>query len=179
MTTRTHVGWQPPALSQVLPTPQPTSARPLTNLQPLPDAHESTVHPLLSSQTAVPEPAKHTPLAQVSPAVQGSPSLQSLRLAVPPQPLVGLQVSSVQVLPSSQTLVPVPTHLPLAQPSVGVHTLPSVQGPPVLAGLWVHPDKGAQPSDVQGLSSSQLAAAPRCVSDYHPQAYTPVVRQNG
>ncbi len=87
----------------------------------------SVVHALPSSQTlAVPAQA---PVLQASPVVQALPSSQpvpSLRLVYTHTPLLVLQLSPVQALPSLHTLA-VPPHVPLLHLSVSVQGLPSLQ----------------------------------------------------
>jgi hypothetical protein len=115
--------------------------------------------------------------------VQALPSLQGAVLFVYTQPEVGLQVSSVQALWSSQPIV-VPPQAPPEHTSLEVHALPSLQGtllftwvqpPPehtslvqplpssvqgALLFVCTQPEAGSQASSVQALPSSQLGAAP-------------------
>lgn len=69
--------------------------------QPLPTLQLSSVHGLASSQLG-PGPDWQVPLTQTSPTVHAFPSLHEAELLVWTQPVAGLQVSSVQPLPSSQ-----------------------------------------------------------------------------
>jgi len=64
---------------------------------------------------------------QVSVSVQALPSLQPSVFASNVQPLPGSQVSVVQTLPSSHTVVAPGRHAPPEQASPTVHALPSVQ----------------------------------------------------
>src|SRR5205823_14162967 len=70
----------------------------------------------------------------------------------------GLQVSSVQGLPSSQLGAAPPTHRPPLQASLVVQALPSLQGGVLLP--WRQPVVGSQLSSVQRLLSLQLSAGP-------------------
>ena len=74
-------------------------------------------------------------------------------------PLVGLQVSVVQAMPSLQLSGGPPTQLPPLQVSFVVHALPSLQGALLLV-CWQVPDGAEQVSSVQGLPSSQFLATP-------------------
>src|SRR2546427_144718 len=94
----------------------------------------------------------------MSPVVQALLSLQGLLLSLWKQPEAGLQLSSVQGLPSSQLGAGPPTQLPPPQASPVVQALPSSQGRVLL--LWKQPEAGLQPSSVQGLPSLQLAGGP-------------------
>src|SRR5205807_2291393 len=95
---------------------------------------------------------------QVSLVVQALPSLQGAVLLTWTQPVEGLQVSSVQTLPSSQEGAGPPTHRPPLQASFVVHMLPSLQGAALL--VCTQPVAWLQPSSVQGFPSSQLGGAP-------------------
>ncbi len=71
----------------------------------------------------------HLPVLQASPVLQALPSLQvvpSVAFAWA-QPTLGSQVSVVQGFPSSQLGPAPPLHVPLAQASLSVHALPSLQ----------------------------------------------------
>jgi hypothetical protein len=68
------------------------------------------------------------PPPHTSGAVQVLPSLHGAVLFVLMQPTAGLQVSSVQPLPSLQLGGAPPTHVPPAQVSLVVHAFPSLQG---------------------------------------------------
>jgi hypothetical protein len=80
--------------------------------QPSTASHESAVQTLPSSQLIV--VPTHTPLAQLSAAVQTVPSVHALPFgrAVFTQPVDGLQLSFVQPLASSQSVVVPPAHTP-------------------------------------------------------------------
>ncbi len=104
---------------------------------------------------------RHAPLTQWSLVVHGELSLQEVpaAAAVNVQPFAGLQVSTVQTLPSLQPRLPVPEHVPPAQVSPVVHALPSLQ----LAVLFVAtqaPVEGEQLSVVQTLLSLQVFGVP-------------------
>src|SRR5438876_760846 len=103
-------------------------------------------------------PPVQVPPLLVSLVVQAWPSLQGAVLLTWTQPVEGLQVSSVQTLPSSQEGAGPPTHRPPLQATFVVHMLPSLQGAALLvctqAVAWL------QPSAVQGLPSSQVGGAP-------------------
>jgi hypothetical protein len=72
-------------------------------VQPVDGLHPSVVQTLPSSQLIV-GPPWHVPALQTSFAVQALPSLHGAVLLWWKQPLVGLQPSSVQGLPSSQLI---------------------------------------------------------------------------
>src|SRR5262245_31727300 len=103
---------------------------------------------------------------QRSPVEQGEPSSQVApsALLVCTQPVIGLQLSSVQGLPSLQ-LTPVPVHAPFEQLSLVVHALPSLHVPAI--GVLVQPVCGLQPSCVQTLLSLQFLAEPEQLSPAH------------
>ena len=86
------------------------------------------MHTLLSVHaTAVPT---QTPLAsQVSPWLQALPSSQvtAIWMAKVQFPVLALQESAVQALPSLHTVLTPGTQLPPPQTSPTVHALPSVQ----------------------------------------------------
>ena len=127
--------------------------------QPPVGEHVSVVQASPSSQlTALPA---HWPAVQVSAVVQAVPSLHAVPSArgACAQPLAGLQVSVVQVLPSSQLMV-LPTHWPAAQASAVVQAFASSQGVPFVTAVWVQPVAGSQVSVLQALPSSQLTALP-------------------
>lgn len=113
------------------------------------------VHKALASQPVRP---LHLPPAQVSPPVQPLASSQATALFFCVQPDNGLQSSSVQGLPSSQTLAIPPLHLPPAHLSFSVHKLPSLH--PAALLLNRHELIGSQVSVVQTLLSSQSLALP-------------------
>ena len=126
-------------------------------MQPLSLTQNSSVQGLLSLHLSVGPPTQ-APAARVSAVVQPSPSLQATVLAVLVQPLTLSQASSVQGLPSPQSLVLPGTHLPSVQPSPTVQTLPSVQG--WLLASCLQPPGGAQESVVHGFWSSQSVGVP-------------------
>src|SRR5262249_30744177 len=94
----------------------------------------------------------------VSFVVQAFPSLQAAVLFVWTQPDAGLQVSSVQGLPSSQFGGGPPTHVPAAQGSFVVQALPSLHG--AVLFVWTQPLAGLQVSSVQGWRASQFGGGP-------------------
>src|SRR2546429_677009 len=100
-----------------------------------------------------PRPPPHLSLV-----VQAFPSLHRAVLFVSKQPVAGLQVSSVQTLPSSQLSAGPPTQPPLLQVSLVVQAFPSLQG--AVLALWTQPVLGLQVSSVRTLPSSQLGARP-------------------
>ncbi len=123
-------------------------------VQPLAGSQASAVQGLLSSQlTAL--PPVHTPLLHASPLVHVLPSSQ---VAVPPglwtQPSLPSQLSKLHGSLSLQSTAAPPTHTPLLHTSPWVQAVPSLQSLPL--AVWLQPLKGAQPSSVQGLVSSQL-----------------------
>ena len=105
-------------------------------------------------------PPAQTPPWQVSPKVQALPSLQ----VVPSvtglfwQPSVGLQVSVVQGLPSSQLRGGPPRHWPAEHWSPVVQAFPSSHGRETF--WWTQPVAGTHESAVQTLPSSQLGGGP-------------------
>src|SRR5438046_5498425 len=106
---------------------------------------------------AVPPPVQVPPL-QVSLVVQALPSLQGAVLLTWTQPVEGLQVSSVQTLPSSQEGAGPPTHRPPLQASFVVQRLPSLQGAALL--VCTQPVAWLQPSSVRAYAPSQGGVAP-------------------
>ena len=89
---------------------------------PLLVLHESNVHKLPSAQVFG-VPLTQAPLVQMSPAVHALPSLQALVLFVCVQPVLGLQLSLVHALPSSQLMFAPATQLVPVQMSGFVQTL--------------------------------------------------------
>src|SRR6266849_2358938 len=126
-------------------------------VHPLAGLQASFVQTFPSSQLGAGPPTQVPPL-QVSLVVQAFPSLQGLVLLVCTQPVAGLQLSSVQTLPSSQLGAGPPTHAPPAQVSLVVQAFPSLQGLGLLT--CTHPLAGLQLSVVQTFPSSQLGAGP-------------------
>jgi hypothetical protein len=112
----------------------------------------------LSSLQSTALPAWQTPFSQLSPVVHALPSLHEAVLLLFTQPKSGLQLSSVQPLPSSQFRAEPPTHEPPAQASPVVQALPSLHGSVLLA--CTQPLAGLQESSVQALRSSQFGAEP-------------------
>jgi hypothetical protein len=105
--------------------------------------------------------------------VQALLSLQAFALSlVNTQPLAGAQVSLVQGFLSSQVNAGPPTHALLAQVSLVVQALLSLQGA-VLATL-AHPDEELQESSVQGLLSLQFVGP--LEMQLPPLQWSPVVQ---
>src|SRR5438046_1197920 len=102
-------------------------------------------------------PPVQAPPLQVSLVVQALPSLQGAVLLTWTQPVEGLQVSSVQTLPSLQLGAGPPTHRPPLQASLVVHSLPSLQAAALV--VWSQPVSGLQLSSVPGLPSLHVGAA--------------------
>src|SRR5512143_4161577 len=103
-------------------------------------------------------PLLHVPPPQVSPTVHALPSSQGAVLLRKTQPDAGLQVSSVQPLPSLHTRGAPGLQLAPPQVSPTVHASPSSHAD-VLAAL-TQPIAGSQPSFVQPLASSHASGAP-------------------
>src|SRR5439155_223789 len=125
--------------------------------QPVAGLQVSSVHTFPSSQLGD-APPTHLPPLHLSLVVQAFPSLQGAVFFVWTQPVAGLQVSSVQTLPSSQLSAGPPTQPPLLQVSFVVQAFPSLQG--AVLAVWTQPVLGLQVSSVQTLPSSQLGARP-------------------
>ncbi len=117
----------------------------------------SVVHGLPSLQTMV-APGAQAELAQPSPEVHALPSLHGRLLAVNTQPDAGLHASLVQRLLSLQTVEGPAMQAPPEQASPTVQTLPSEQLAVVL--VKTQPVLELHVSDVQGLLSLQISAAP-------------------
>ena len=129
------------------------------------------MHGLLSLQL-VAVPPRHVPPEQASPVVQAFPSSQlAVLLTVSHSPVDGLQESSVQPLPSLQTVGVPATQLPPEQVSPVVHAFPSLHEA-VLLACW-QPVAGLQLSSVHGLLSLQLVAVPPTHAP--PEHASPVV----
>ena len=126
--------------------------------QPVAGLQLSSVQTLPSSQFGG-APPTHDPSAQVSAVVHALPSLHGAVLFVLTQPLAGLQLSSVQPLPSSQLGGAPGTHAPAEHVSSTVQALSSLHGA-VLFVCTQPPLSGLQLSLVQGLSSSHGSGAP-------------------
>lgn len=127
-------------------------------LQPLAAVHPSSVQGKPSLHV-LGLPPLHEPLAQVSPSVQALASSQLPEMATCEHPLPALQVSVEHGLPSSQLIAEPLLHVPEAQRSPLVHTLPSLQALPVCAAC-AQPLVGLQVSRVQANPSSQSCAPP-------------------
>jgi hypothetical protein len=147
--------------------------------QPLAGLHESSVQPLPSSQFGA-GPPWHVPPEQVSPVVQGLPSLQLAVLGVCTQPVDGLQLSVVHGLLSSHEMAALeqepPEHVPSVtwHMSVAVHALPSAfwQLPEALQAL-----QAPQALEVQQNPSVQEAFATHSslVEQWAPSGFLPQV----
>ena len=98
-------------------------------LQPLDGTQPSVVQGLPSSHSVLglTEVPAQLLLAHTSLTVQALPSLQATELALLTQPLLGLQLSLVQTLLSSQ-LTALPLQLPPLHPSFWLQALPSSHG---------------------------------------------------
>jgi len=125
--------------------------------QPVVGLQLSSVQRLSSSQFGAGPPTQ-LPWLQVSLVVQALPSVQGAVLFVCTQPVDGLQVSSVQRLPSSQLGGAPPTHRPPLQVSLVVQALPSLQGRALLA--CTQPVVALQLSSVQPLPSLHTTGVP-------------------
>jgi hypothetical protein len=147
--------WHLSSLLQAL----PSSHGPVValNWQPSLASQLSAVHGLPSWQVSA-GPAAQLPLAQVSPLVHRSPSLQGRALFWWLQPSLASQLSSVQGFLSSQSPAWPGTQLPWAHTSPWVHTLLSLQA--AWLGALEQPDLLSHLSSVHGLPSSHLTAAP-------------------
>jgi len=121
-------------------------------VHPVVGLHVSSVQGLLSLQVSA-VPLAHSPSEQVSPVVQGLPSLQGPSMATKAQPPVALQLSAVQGSPSTQFSAGPPTQFPASQVSAMVQRSPSLQGW-VLKLSW-QPSTGSHHSVVQGELSLQ------------------------
>jgi len=142
-------------LVQPLKSLQPTVL--LMKTQPVTALQLSVVQVLPSLQTNW-APAIQLPPLQASTPVHTLPSLHAAVLLLCLQPLAGLQLSSVQALPSSQLMTAPGLHTPAAQMSPSVHKLLSLQG--LVFFTLLQPADLSQLSSVQGFPSSQLALAP-------------------
>src|SRR5439155_22246408 len=103
-------------------------------------------------------PPTQLPPLQVSFVVHALPSSHGAMLLVCAQPVDGLQVSSVQRLPSSQLGPAPPRHRPPLQASLVVQALPSLQATGLL--VWTQPLVGSQLASVQVVQALQLGAGP-------------------
>ncbi len=112
-----------------------------------------------SSQLAA-VPATQLPPAHASLTVQALPSLHAPLLAVARHaPVLALQLSVVQTLPSSQ-ITSLPAHLPVeVQASPAVQALPSLQAAPALTGYTQVPE-ASHWSSVHTLPSLQTTGEP-------------------
>jgi hypothetical protein len=105
----------------------------------------------------------HVPAMHSSLSVQGSPSSQAIPSAafVVPQPVAGVQSSTVQGLPSSvQVTAAPPEQVPLVHVSPVVHASESSHDAPSAAGIAPQPLAGSHISTVHGLPSSAQVVAP-------------------
>src|SRR3989442_5426961 len=112
---------------------------------PVPDLQESAVQRFPSSQLRA-VPAEQTPNWQVSVPLHTFPSLHEVPLGTGAytHPLVGLQLSAVQGLPSSH-LKGLPLPIPPEQVSPVVQALPSLQALPLIFTGFEHvPVLGSQ-----------------------------------
>ena len=157
--------WVQPLLSE-----QPSLLN--TNVQPSAGSHVSVVQGLPSLHGRL-APGTHAPAAQTSPTVQRLLSLQPSVLLTAAQPVVGLQVSVVQRLPSSQVLAAPGSHAPAVQTSPTVQALPSEHG--TLVGVNTQPPASVQVSVVQGLPSLQLKLLP--AAQVPPAQMSPAVQE--
>src|SRR5262245_60852140 len=98
------------------------------------------------------------PPPHTSGAVQVLPSLQGAVLLVCTQPDAGLQLSSVQTLPSVERGGGPPVEAPPPPVCWVVDALPSSHGS--VFGAFTHPDAGLQLSSVQTLPSLQFGGGP-------------------
>src|SRR5207245_7289140 len=103
-------------------------------------------------------PPTHAPPAHASAVVQALPSLHAAVLGVLTQPEAGLQLSSVQALPSLQFGAAPPTQTPPAQVSAVVQALRTLHGAGF--GGFRQPPAGSQRSSGRGLPRSPLRAGP-------------------
>jgi hypothetical protein len=127
-------------------------------MAPVAGLHASMVQGLPSSSVGG-VPATQEPAAlHVSSPLQASPSEHDApATGVCVAPVAGLHASSVHGFPSSIASGGPPMHAPAAlQASMPLHTFPSEQDVPALAGVWVGPPGASQVSTVHGLPSSQL-----------------------
>ena len=138
-----------------LPSSQPVALATAACWQPNTLSQLSVVHGLLSLQsTSVPVQVE---LMHVSPVVQALPSLHAIGLLAWSQaPVLPLQASVVQTLPSSQFLAVPLAQKPAAHASLTVHGLLSLHAMPVRL-LWVQPLTASHVSSVHVLLSSQSA----------------------
>jgi hypothetical protein len=123
--------------------------------QPLAGMQVSSVQGLESSQLGGVVP-RHEPAEHVSIVVQALASSQEAALLECVHPEAGLQESSVQTLPSSQSGAKPPTQAPPAQVSLVVQALASSQEAALSACSQL---PATQPSSVHGLLSSQSIVA--------------------
>jgi hypothetical protein len=129
--------------------------------QPVVALQLSIVQALESLQLSA-GPEVQVPLWQVSLPLHRVLSGQDVPLAtfVCPQPLVALQVSVVQTLPSLQLSAVPALHTPPWQVSAPLHTVLSGHGVPFRTALFWQPKVGLQESLVQTLASLQLSVVP-------------------
>jgi hypothetical protein len=111
----------------------------------------------LSAVPPVQVPAWHVSLPlQMLPSLHGVPSPTEV-LA---QPVVGLQVSVVQTLPSLQVSGVPAVQVPAWQVSSPLQTVPSAHEEPFATGPFWQPAIGSQVSFVHTLPSSQASGMP-------------------
>jgi hypothetical protein len=115
---------QASSVVQASPSSQATSL--LAEEHPLAGSQLSSVHKLPSSQSGG-RPPTQAPALQLSPVVQALPSSQVPETLTLKQPPSRSQLSSVQVLPSSQSSGAPPAQAPALQVSAVVQALPSSQ----------------------------------------------------
>jgi hypothetical protein len=132
--------------------------------------HRSVVQTFPSSQS-VGGPPSQLPPEHASPVVHRFPSLQGSVFGAFTQPVAGLQESSVQRFPSSQSGGAPPTQLPPEQVSPVVHSLESLQG--AVLFVLTHPEAGLQESSVQTFPSLQSSGGPP--AQLPPEQASPVV----
>ena len=174
--------------SQSLSTPSQTSTSSLgwsvKAQSPLPASHTSSVQGSPSSQFLV-EPGKQAPPPHISFSVHPLLSSQGAALFTYAHfPVLGLHVSSVQPLPSSQFIAAPDWQLPPPQTSFRVHAFPSSQG----AALFAYTHAlvlGLHASSVHTFPSSQIPQSPPQPSSPHvrpsqsgSQSHAPLSSQN-
>ncbi len=125
--------------------------------QPAFAEQESSVHGLLSLQSAAPDPTQAPP-THLSTVVHRLLSVQGAAVAVWPQPSLASQASAVHGLASSQFVAAPGKQAADLQASPTVQTLPSSQTARLLP--CTQPNFGSQLSSVQTFASSQDSAGP-------------------
>jgi len=129
--------------------------------QPSVGLQESVVHGFESSQLSA-TPAVQTPAWQVSLPLHTVASAHDVLFgsALCEQPVMALQASAVQGLPSSQLSGVPGWQTPLTHVSAPLHTVVSAHDVPSNTGLCWHPVSALHVSLVHGLPSSQLGPVP-------------------